>query len=97
MQDGFEDHIAINPALIVYENGSISVTYRGARDDGFGNCLMASWRDECIRPEKVLGNTDIVLAGCGLPFNPSSTPLTIRTPTAHCTNYTRLMPVAESV
>jgi hypothetical protein len=53
-QDGFEDHIAINPALIVFDDGSISVTYRGAKDDGFGNCQMASWKELCIRPEKNL-------------------------------------------
>eukprot|EP01046_Picozoa_sp_COSAG06_P069658 COSAG06_NODE_19102_length_853_cov_1.233422_1_plen_43_part_10 len=28
----------------------MSVTYRGAVDDGFGNCVAKSWRDPCVRP-----------------------------------------------
>ena len=49
-QDGFEKHIAINPAVLWMPNGTVVVSYRGADDDGFGNCVMKDWRSPCIRP-----------------------------------------------
>eukprot|EP00937_MAST-01D_sp_MAST-1D-sp2_P003908 g3908.t1 len=48
--DGFEQGIAINPALVAFPNGSLSVTYRGRADGGFGNCRMRSWTEPCVRP-----------------------------------------------
>lgn len=48
--DGFESGIAINPAVVAYDNGSLSVMYRGRADDGFGNCFMQSWTSPCVRP-----------------------------------------------
>jgi hypothetical protein len=47
---GFERGIAINPAVLAFADGSLSVAYRGARDDGFGGCRMRSWREPCVRP-----------------------------------------------
>lgn len=32
--------------------GTVSVTYRGAVDDGFGNCVAESWRSPCVRPAR---------------------------------------------
>ena len=49
---GFESGIAINPAVLVKPDGKgLIVTYRGTHDDGFGNCVMADWRSECVRPK----------------------------------------------
>jgi hypothetical protein len=48
--DGFEENIAINPAVLWFPNGTVVVSYRGAKDDGFGNCVMHDWRSPCIRP-----------------------------------------------
>ena len=48
--DGFESGIAINPAVLAFDDGSLSVMYRGRRDDGFGGCRMRSWSEPCVRP-----------------------------------------------
>ena len=51
---GFEQGVANNPAVLWFPNGTLTVAYRGARDDGFGNCVAKSWRDACVRPKKNL-------------------------------------------
>jgi len=47
---GFEKGIANNPAVIQLPDGSLSVIYRGSKDDGFGSCFLPVWNGVCIRP-----------------------------------------------
>jgi hypothetical protein len=47
---GFEKGVANNPGVLWFDNGTVTVAYRGAVDDGFGNCVAPSWKAPCLRP-----------------------------------------------
>jgi hypothetical protein len=51
---GFEQGVVANPAVLWLDNGTVTVAYRGIRDDGFGNCVAASWTSTCVRPPENL-------------------------------------------
>jgi hypothetical protein len=65
---GFEKGIANNPALLELPDGSLSLTYRGGHDEGFGNCLAKDWRGPCIRPPTNAFNQDTRWMGTEDPF-----------------------------
>ena len=55
---GFEQGIANNPAIVQLVDGSLSITYRGRADMGYGNCAAPSWGAPCTRPLVNLFNGD---------------------------------------